>query len=64
MFLVHDLCQIVLINLQDSPLKSKVALFNKVVDSHTQGQAVNPFSNDKRVSSLPKPKISKEDYGR
>lgn len=49
---------------QDSLLKSRVALFNKVVDNHTQRQAINPFSNDKCVSSLPKPKISKEDYGR
>ncbi|CAH1130914.1 unnamed protein product [Ceutorhynchus assimilis] len=49
---------------EDSPLKSKVALFNKVADSHTQKQAVNPFSNDKCVSSLPRPKYSKEDYGR
>jgi len=48
----------------DSPLKSKVALFNKVADSHTQKQAVNPFSNDQCVSNLPKPKYSKEDYGR
>lgn len=48
----------------DSPLKSKVALFNQVADSHTKKQEVNPFSNDKSVSNLTKPKISKEDYGR
>ncbi|KAL1512437.1 hypothetical protein ABEB36_002028 [Hypothenemus hampei] len=48
----------------DSTLKSKVALFNKVADNHTQKQAVNPFSNNSCVSNLPKPKISKEDYGR
>ncbi|XP_060518257.1 actin-binding Rho-activating protein-like [Cylas formicarius] len=48
----------------DSPLKSKVALFNNFADNHTKRQAINPFSNDQCVSGLPKPKISKEDYGR
>ncbi|XP_050302677.1 actin-binding Rho-activating protein-like [Anthonomus grandis grandis] len=49
---------------RDSPLKNRVALFNTFADNHTKKQAVNPFSNDKCVSNLPKPKISKEDYGR
>lgn len=49
---------------QDSTLKSRVALFNQVADNHSRRQSVNPFSNDKCASSLPRPKISKEDYGR
>ncbi|XP_076269232.1 actin-binding Rho-activating protein-like isoform X2 [Rhynchophorus ferrugineus] len=48
----------------DSPLKSKVALFNTFADNHTKKQSINPFSNDKKVSNLAKPKISKEDYGK
>nr|CAH7724237.1 unnamed protein product [Callosobruchus chinensis] len=48
----------------DSPLKSKVALFNKVADKHVQGQAVNPFSNGQKAGSLAKPNISREDYGK
>ncbi|RZB38983.1 actin-binding Rho-activating protein [Asbolus verrucosus] len=47
-----------------SPLSSKVALFNAVANKHIQGQKVNPFSNDHKGGSLPKPKISKEEYGR
>ncbi|XP_063900120.1 actin-binding Rho-activating protein-like isoform X2 [Zophobas morio] len=47
-----------------SPLSSKVALFNAVANKHIESQAVNPFSNDYKVGGLPKPKISKEDYGR
>ncbi|ENN73012.1 actin-binding Rho-activating protein [Dendroctonus ponderosae] len=48
----------------DSPLKNKVALFNTMSNSHSEKQAVNPFSNDQCVSKLPRPKISKEDYGK
>lgn len=48
----------------DSPLKSKVALFNAKADQHIKGQAVNPFSNDGKVGSLPKPVISKDEYGK
>ncbi|CAG9855947.1 unnamed protein product [Phyllotreta striolata] len=48
----------------DSPLASKVALFNKVANAHIQGQAVNPFSNGKQAGSLPRPSISKEEYGK
>lgn len=49
---------------QDSPLKSKVALFNAKADQHIKGQAVNPFSNDGKVGALPKPVISKDEYGK
>lgn len=45
-------------------MKSKVALWNKVADKHVKGQAMNPFSNDKKVDDLNKPKISREDYGK
>lgn len=55
-FLIHWL-------LQDAGLKGKVALFNKVADKHMAGQAVNPFSQGK-VGLMPKPVISKEDYGK
>ncbi|XP_028151266.1 actin-binding Rho-activating protein [Diabrotica virgifera virgifera] len=48
----------------DSPLKSKVALFNKVADKHIQGQAVNPFSNGQQAGGLHRPTISKEEYGK
>ncbi|CAH1105440.1 unnamed protein product [Psylliodes chrysocephalus] len=48
----------------DSPLASKVALFNKVADAHVQGQEVNPFSSGKPTSSLPRPSFSKEEYGK
>jgi hypothetical protein len=47
-----------------SPLSSKVALFDAVATKHIQSQAINPFSNDNKPGSLPKPKISKEEYGR
>ncbi|XP_019865080.1 actin-binding Rho-activating protein [Aethina tumida] len=47
----------------DAGLKGKVALFNKVADKHMAGQAVNPFSQGK-VGLMPKPVISKEDYGK
>lgn len=48
--------------LQDSPLSSKVALFNAVANKHLQNQSVNPFSQSNVVGT--KPKISKEEYGR
>lgn len=48
----------------DSDLKSRVALFNNFANNHTHRQSINPFSNDKCVSNLPRPKISKEDYGK
>ncbi|KAK9869743.1 hypothetical protein WA026_003479 [Henosepilachna vigintioctopunctata] len=46
----------------DSPLSSKVALFNAVANKHQQNQSINPFSNDNRIAT--KPKISKEEYGK
>ncbi|KAJ8963568.1 hypothetical protein NQ314_005542 [Rhamnusium bicolor] len=48
----------------DSPLKSKVALFNQVADKHVKGQAINPFSNGQQAGNLPRPIISKEEYGK
>lgn len=45
-------------------MKSKVALWNKVADKHVQGQAMNPFSNGRKVEDLHRPSISKEEYGR
>ncbi|XP_044266582.1 actin-binding Rho-activating protein-like isoform X1 [Tribolium madens] len=56
--------QIERISKLDSPLSSKVALFNAVANKHIQSQAVNPFSNDCKAGGLPRPKISKEEYGR
>ncbi|KAG4077615.1 hypothetical protein HA402_008875, partial [Bradysia odoriphaga] len=47
----------------DSPLSSKVAMFNKTVREHTDSQMLNPFSQDGRSVS-PKPKFSKEEYGK
>lgn len=49
---------------QDTSLKSKVALWNKVADKHVKGQSMNPFSNDVNTDKLHKPKISKEEYGK
>lgn len=48
----------------DSPLSSKVALFNAYANKHIQNQAINPFSNDNKVGTLPKPNFSKEEYGK
>lgn len=47
----------------DSPLSSKVAMFNKREKSHIESQLTNPFSEvgDGRMQRL---KISKEEYGR
>ncbi|TMW51295.1 hypothetical protein DOY81_003614 [Sarcophaga bullata] len=47
----------------DSPLSSKVAMFNQQVDQHKQSQLLNPFSQtDGRAS--PKPSFSKDEYGK
>ncbi|KAM7350674.1 uncharacterized protein ACRADG_009192 isoform 2-T2 [Cochliomyia hominivorax] len=47
----------------DSPLSSKVAMFNQHVNQHKQSQLLNPFSNpDGRAS--PKPTFSKDEYGK
>uniref|UniRef100_A0A1A9W290 Costars domain-containing protein n=1 Tax=Glossina brevipalpis TaxID=37001 RepID=A0A1A9W290_9MUSC len=47
----------------DSPLSSKVAMFNNQVQQHKQSQLLNPFSqSDGRAS--PRPTFSKEEYGK
>lgn len=38
-------------------------MFNTQANKHIQTQALNPFSNGK-VGSMPRPKFSKEEYGR
>lgn len=50
-------------HLQDSPLSSKVAMFNNQANQHQQSQLLNPFSHDGRASS-PKPTFSKDQYGK
>lgn len=35
-----------------------------MADKHVKNQAINPFSNDKKVDNLGKPIISKEEYGK
>ncbi|KAH8281257.1 hypothetical protein KR018_003024 [Drosophila ironensis] len=47
----------------DSPLSSKVAMFNNQATQHKQNQLLNPFSQDGRASS-PKPTFSKDQYGK
>ncbi|XP_022232608.2 translation initiation factor IF-2 [Drosophila obscura] len=47
----------------DSPLSSKVAMFNNQATQHKQSQLLNPFSQDGRASS-PKPTFSKDQYGK
>lgn len=47
----------------DSPLSDKVRMFNLHANKHIETQALNPFSNGK-TGTLPKPKFSKEEYGR
>lgn len=49
--------------LQHSPLSDKVRMFNTQANKHIQSQALNPFSQG-NVHSVPKPKFSKEEYGR
>lgn len=49
--------------IKDAPLSSKVAMFNNVVNQHNESQLLNPFTQaDGRCS--PKPKFSKEEYGK
>lgn len=48
----------------DSPLSSKVALFNNVTKSHIQSQIANPFSESQGERGMQRLKISKEEYGR
>ncbi|KAF5288721.1 hypothetical protein FQA39_LY15293 [Lamprigera yunnana] len=45
-------------------LKDRVAQFNAFADNHQTTQALNPFSQNKNVSSLEKRRFSKEEYGR
>ncbi|KAH8400040.1 hypothetical protein KR215_005752 [Drosophila sulfurigaster] len=47
----------------DSPLSSKVAMFNNQATQHKQSQLLNPFSHDGRATS-PKPTFSKDQYGK
>lgn len=49
--------------MQDSPLSSKVAMFNKSVNEHQNAQLLNPFAQNGRGAS-PRPKFSKEEYGK
>ncbi|XP_055644724.1 actin-binding Rho-activating protein-like isoform X2 [Toxorhynchites rutilus septentrionalis] len=48
----------------DSPLSSKVALFNTTFESHRESQLSNPFSESQGDGRMQRLKISKEDYGR
>lgn len=48
----------------DSPLSSKVALFNNVSKTHMLSQSVNPFSESQGDRGMQRLKISKEEYGR
>ncbi|KAM8719609.1 hypothetical protein ACLKA7_005789 [Drosophila subpalustris] len=47
----------------ESPLSSKVAMFNNQATQHKQSQLLNPFSHDGRAPS-PKPTFSKDQYGK
>ncbi|KAK9721453.1 Costars [Popillia japonica] len=46
----------------DSPLSSKIALFNAHANGHQQKQTINPFSND--IKNMNKRHFSKDEYGR
>lgn len=48
----------------DSPLSSKVALFNNVNKNHMLSQSVNPFSESQGSRGMQRLQISKEEYGR
>lgn len=48
----------------DSPMSSKVALFNNVAKSHMLSQSVNPFSESQGPRGMQRLQISKEEYGR
>ncbi|XP_012158650.1 uncharacterized protein KIAA0754 isoform X1 [Ceratitis capitata] len=55
--------QVFLYVTDDSPLSSKVAMFNKQTQQHQKQQLLNPFSGvSGRVS--PKPTFSKDEYGK
>ncbi|KRT81495.1 hypothetical protein AMK59_5763, partial [Oryctes borbonicus] len=46
----------------NSPLSSKIALFNAHANDHQRKQTVNPFSND--IRNMNKRQFSKDEYGR
>lgn len=48
----------------DAPLSSKVAMFNNAVTKHSDAQLLNPFTQAADGRSSPKPKFSKEEYGK
>lgn len=47
----------------DSPLSSKVAMFNNHANQHIEKQSLNPFSGESGRRS-PRPQFSKEEYGK
>ncbi|EGK97553.1 AGAP001515-PB [Anopheles gambiae str. PEST] len=49
---------------QDSPLSSKVALFNQTAQSHRESQLSNPFSDAQASRGMARLQISKEEYGK
>lgn len=49
---------------QDSPLSSKVAKFNTQVNDHASSQLLNPFTQADSGRLSPRPKFSKEEYGK
>uniref|UniRef100_A0A182NQD6 Costars domain-containing protein n=1 Tax=Anopheles dirus TaxID=7168 RepID=A0A182NQD6_9DIPT len=49
---------------QDSPLSSKVALFNQTAKSHRESQLSNPFSDAQATRGMARLQISKEEYGK
>ncbi|XP_050100931.1 actin-binding Rho-activating protein isoform X1 [Anopheles aquasalis] len=48
----------------DSPLSSKVALFNQTAQSHRESQLSNPFSDAQASRGMARLQISKEEYGK
>ncbi|XP_055857400.1 uncharacterized protein LOC129920189 isoform X2 [Episyrphus balteatus] len=48
---------------EESPLSSKVAMFNNAVSKHQESQHLNPFSQS-GVGGLPKPTFKKGEYGK
>uniref|UniRef100_A0A182QGV7 Costars domain-containing protein n=1 Tax=Anopheles farauti TaxID=69004 RepID=A0A182QGV7_9DIPT len=48
----------------DSPLSSKVALFNQTAKSHRESQLSNPFSDAQATRGMARLQISKEEYGK
>uniref|UniRef100_A0A182IQA8 Uncharacterized protein n=2 Tax=Anopheles atroparvus TaxID=41427 RepID=A0A182IQA8_ANOAO len=48
----------------DSPLSSKVALFNQTAQSHRESQLTNPFSDAQATRGMARLQISKEEYGK